>query len=57
MKKQAYMAPSTEVLTLTLQSMIAVSGDPTKVYSDSKDGIDNPTKILSRQSNIWDEDE
>ena len=57
MKKQAYMTPSTEVLTLTLQSMIAVSGDPTKVYSNPEDGIDDASKILSRRFSIWDDDE
>lgn len=58
MKKQTYMAPSTEVLTLTLQNMIAVSGEgPTQVYSNPEDGINDASKILSRRFSIWGDDE
>ncbi|MBR2238844.1 MAG: hypothetical protein IJ887_13435 [Prevotella sp.] len=58
MKKQAYIAPATEVRKIKLQNMIASSPGPQHVYSNSADGIDDESKILSRQSNnLWDDEE
>lgn len=57
MKKQAYIAPATMVQKIELQSMIALSG-PQTVYSDEKDGINEESKILSRESfSIWDDED
>ena len=57
MKKQAYMAPTTEVQKIELQHIMAGSG-PQNVYSNSADGIDDEDKVLSRQgSSLWDDNE
>ena len=56
--KKTYMAPTTKVQKIVLQNMIASSPGPQHVYSNSADGIDDESKILSRQSNnLWDDEE
>lgn len=56
--KKTYMAPTTKVQKIVLQSMITTSPGPQHVYSNSADGIDDESKILSRQSNnLWDDEE
>ena len=56
--KKTYMAPTTKVQKIVLQRMITTSPGPQHVYSDSAYGIDDESKILSRQSNnLWDDEE
>ena len=56
--KKTYMAPTTKVQKIVLQSMITTSPGPQHVYSNLADGIDDESKILSRQSNnLWEEEE
>ena len=56
MKKQAYIAPATEVQKIELQRMIANSG-PTAVHSNEEDGIRDEGSILSRRGGFWDNEE
>ena len=56
MKKQAYQTPKTTTFDIALQSLLAGSG-PENVYSDEKDGISKEEQILSRHTNLWDDDE
>jgi len=56
--KKTYMAPTTKVQKIELQSMIAVSG-PQNVYSEEANGINDENSILSRESfgSIWDDED
>lgn len=58
--KTTYQKPMTTVVTLTLQQMIAVSGDPTAGFNtqtapDLGSGITSGN--LSRRNTVWDDDE
>ena len=56
MKKQAYQTPETIALSVELQRMMAGSGQM-GVFSDEEDGIKDESEVLSRHTNLWDDDE
>ena len=52
MKKQVYISPKTEIITIAAHSMICISGvDVGEKYSSET------TTTLSRQGSSWDDEE
>ena len=58
MKKQAYMTPLCEVVSIRSERLLGMnSNNKAAVYNDDGDDvITDETKVLSRSRSVWDEE-
>ena len=59
MKKKEYMMPQTQVITVALRQIIAISGGSKNDNVNINSGYDNDTEInrSRRHKNVWDDEE